>query len=288
MPGTPSFIIVATASGPEQLQAWLNTISGQPVLTEAVTLTDSSGNEKIGQQPSAASVPVVLPSDQQALPINLQQIGEMILRLGQNTKDQSVPVTVASDQGMIAVTVTDGLDTIGTAARPVRVDPTGTTTQPVSSLTNDGAGSPIGSETFFNLPIPGVNQIYLHVISPSSIGPGTAIPIQVDVVAGKSNDSTPQYQPIPEGPAGRSVIVEGTASGVALPVSGTIAVSSVNNTVTAPLNARLSDGVVGYDLAPLNNLLRAIVKQNYDARQVAAIQAGQFIPMPETLEFLGA
>jgi hypothetical protein len=46
MPGTPTFIIVASAAGAQQLQGWLNTIAGQSVITEAVTLTDSGGNEK--------------------------------------------------------------------------------------------------------------------------------------------------------------------------------------------------------------------------------------------------
>jgi hypothetical protein len=70
MPGTPDFIIVPTSAGNKNLQTWINTVSGTPVDTEAVTLTDSLGNEKVGQQASAASVPVVIASDQSAVPVS--------------------------------------------------------------------------------------------------------------------------------------------------------------------------------------------------------------------------
>jgi hypothetical protein len=45
--GTPTFIIVASAAGAQQLQGWLNSISGSSVITEAVTITDSTGTEKL-------------------------------------------------------------------------------------------------------------------------------------------------------------------------------------------------------------------------------------------------
>lgn len=59
----------------------------------------------------------------------------------------------------------------------------------------------------------------LTVKDASDVAPGTTAPPVVGVVAGKTNDATPQYQPIPEGAGGRSVIVEGVAGGVAQPVS---------------------------------------------------------------------
>jgi hypothetical protein len=46
MPGTPTFVIIASSAGPQQLQGWLNTVAGQSVITEAVTPTDSTGLEK--------------------------------------------------------------------------------------------------------------------------------------------------------------------------------------------------------------------------------------------------
>jgi hypothetical protein len=57
MLGTPTFIIVASPAGAQQLQAWLNTIGGASVLTEAVTLTDSTGTEKTAANPLAVSEP---------------------------------------------------------------------------------------------------------------------------------------------------------------------------------------------------------------------------------------
>jgi len=57
-------------------------------------------------------------------------------------------------------------------------------------------------------------------------------------VSGKSNDATAQYQPIPEGAGGRSVIVEGYGGGTAVPISGfcnrdteTSAASALNGTI---------------------------------------------------------
>ena len=50
-------------------------------------------------------------------------------------------------------------------------------------------------------------------------GGGTTAPSKVGIVGGKTNDGTPQYDAVPEGAGGRSVIVEGFAGGTAVPVS---------------------------------------------------------------------
>ena len=52
-----------------------------------------------------------------------------------------------------------------------------------------------------------------------TIASPTVAPTKDILVSGKSNDATAQYQPIPEGAGGRSVIVEGYAGGTAQPVS---------------------------------------------------------------------
>lgn len=70
MPGTPTFVIVATSAGDKNLQGWSNTIGGSLVITEAVTLVDSAGIEKIAQQLMAASIPVAIASDQSAVPVS--------------------------------------------------------------------------------------------------------------------------------------------------------------------------------------------------------------------------
>jgi hypothetical protein len=64
---------------------------------------------------------------------------------------------------------------------------------------------------------------------------GTTAPSKGLLVLGKTNDATPQYQPLPEGAGGRSVIIEGYSGGTAVPVSGTFwqATQPVSGTVTA-------------------------------------------------------
>lgn len=64
---------------------------------------------------------------------------------------------------------------------------------------------------------------------------GTTAPSKELLIAGKTNDGTPQYQPLPEGAGGRSVIVEGYSGGTAVPVSGTFwqTTQPVSGTVTA-------------------------------------------------------
>lgn len=55
---------------------------------------------------------------------------------------------------------------------------------------------------------------------PAYIAPGgTTAPAKAIIVEGKTNDGTAQYQPIPLGAGGRSTIVEGFATGTAIPVA---------------------------------------------------------------------
>ncbi|HEV3004236.1 MAG TPA: hypothetical protein VGX78_07225, partial [Pirellulales bacterium] len=85
---------------------------------------------------------------------------------------------------------------------------------------------------------------------------GTSAPAKGLLVIGKTNDGTPQYQPLPEGTGGRSVIVEGYAGGTAVPVSigstvtvagsGTFAVTQ-SGTWTIATNA---DAAIGAGSAP--------------------------------------
>ena len=53
------------------------------------------------------------------------------------------------------------------------------------------------------------------------VASGTTAPTMFQFIGGKTNDATAQYQPIPEGAGGRSIIVEGVSGGTAVPVSGT-------------------------------------------------------------------
>jgi hypothetical protein len=92
----------------------------------------------------------------------------------------------------------------------------------------DGSGNVISStgnaldvniKTGISNPLPISGTVVTN--ADTTIG-GTVAPSKEILVAGKTNDGTPQYQPIPEGAGGRSVIVEGVAGGTAVPVSGTV------------------------------------------------------------------
>ena len=65
-----------------------------------------------------------------------------------------------------------------------------------------------------------------YTVAPES----TVDPAQMVVIAGLTNDGTPAYEQFPLGPDGRTVIVEGYAGGVAIPVSGTFSLGA-NQTV---------------------------------------------------------
>ncbi len=182
------------------------------------TLTSLNGKfNSLGQKAMAASAPVVIASDQSAVPIsgtitaNIGTSGSLALdasitslsakfsSLGQNTMTASTPVVIASDQAAIPVTgtfssastgvnnsaiptsstqlgISDGtnlqaarafdLDTGagteydlgisfrlpgsggsvagGTSTNPIRIDPTGTTTQPVSGTVTSNIGTTNG------------------------------------------------------------------------------------------------------------------------------------------------
>jgi hypothetical protein len=60
---------------------------------------------------------------------------------------------------------------------------------------------------------------------------GTTTETNFLVVGGESNDATAQYQPIPLGTTGRSVIIEGVAGGTAVPISGSISFSAPQHVI---------------------------------------------------------
>lgn len=87
----------------------------------------------------------------------------------------------------------------------------------------------------------------------TSIG-GTTAPSKSLTVNGKTNDATPQYQPIPEGPSGRSVIIEGNASGVKVPVDGSgvtqpVSCSNCSGTVTVTGTVTVNAGTGNFNNA---------------------------------------
>ena len=113
MAGNPNYIEMPVDGAGKKVQTWDNTIGGNDVHTEAITITDSTGTEK------ATS----------GNPLRVDPTGTTV---------QPVSGTVTANQGTAAaaagswpVEVTDGTNVLGTSSHPLRVDPTGTTTQPV-------------------------------------------------------------------------------------------------------------------------------------------------------------
>lgn len=133
-------------------------------------LRDAAGNQLLGQELSADSLPVVIASDQSAIPVSISgtipvsgtvaatQSGTWTVNLASESieigsVDQGIPNTLTNGW---PVKLTDGTNVLGTSANPVRTDPTGTTTQPISgsvSISNFPATQPIsGSVSISNFP----------------------------------------------------------------------------------------------------------------------------------------
>lgn len=77
----------------------------------------------------------------------------------------------------------------------------------------------------------GTNSIGTVVTNADTTIGSTSAPAKEILVAGKTNDGTPQYQPIPEGVGGRSVIVEGIVGGTTIPIAQATA-ANLNATAT--------------------------------------------------------
>lgn len=91
--GTNAFINVNKATTPAAKVATYEYLDGggNAVQSEAVTLTDSNGNELLGQQPMVESVPVVIASDQSPVPVTSVPA---TLELGHETAVLGVAVEV--------------------------------------------------------------------------------------------------------------------------------------------------------------------------------------------------
>lgn len=87
-------------------------INGDTVQSEAVTLTDGSGNEVIGPKPAAESIPVVVAS----LPSDLQ--------LGRETPVTAVAVVVLAANGLRVTGIVQNTGNANIRVGPVGVTPT--------------------------------------------------------------------------------------------------------------------------------------------------------------------
>lgn len=173
------------------------------------------------------TLPVLV--DGQACPIQLDVNGQIKTSGGggatSNVNITGINGVAPSLTNALAVELSDGTNPLGTDANPIRNSPSSTAAvQPVSGTVT--VVQPTGTNLHT---VVDSGAITATTNADTTIG-GTVAPIKELLVAGKTNDGTPQYQPIPEGTGGRSVIVEGVAGGTAVPVSGSVTASG---TVTA-------------------------------------------------------
>lgn len=114
------YIQVPPDSTGKKVQTFENTIGGNVVEAEAVALVDTAGQSILGTAGSP-----------NADVLTVQGIvgGTVIPISGTVTSNQGSPNTVANAW---PVEITNGTNILGTPTNPVRVDPTGTTVQPVS------------------------------------------------------------------------------------------------------------------------------------------------------------
>src|SRR5579884_2249669 len=131
----------------------------------------------------------------------------------------------------------------------LKVDGSGVT-QPISGTITANAGTgtfTVGQATGSNLhTVVDSGAITATTNADTTIG-GTTAPSKGLLIIGKTNDGTPQYQALPEGAGGRSVIVEGYSGGTAVPVSGTFwqATQPVSGTVSITANSSVNVNQIG-------------------------------------------
>jgi hypothetical protein len=158
----------------------------------------------------------------------------------------NVSGTVTATQGTAAalaaawpVEITDGTNILGTSSHPVRTDPTGTTTQPVSGTVTANAGT--GNFT---------------------VAQATAANLNATIVGNTAAGS---------GASSGLVTIQGNAGGTPVPITGTISATnpSVSTTATAvPASATfvggevqsLQSGLTSGDLYPLSLTTGALLR----------------------------
>jgi hypothetical protein len=125
----------------------------QPVSATTLPLptgaaTDASITSRLGtlgQKTGAGSTPVVIASDQPALPVSVATLpavsGTVTANVG-TTGGIALDATLTG--GTQKAQISDGTNTLGVSAHPVRTDPTGTTTQPVSGTVTANVGTTNG------------------------------------------------------------------------------------------------------------------------------------------------
>ena len=188
---------------------------------------------------------------QEALPAGGNAIGSVTANAGTSLNTSALALESGGNLATLAGIVSSGKAAtkaasgdfadgsqvaIGTTTQTKATD--GSTTswsviQLLKGILNQLLGSVAVTGTFWQAtqPISGT----MGTNADTTIG-GTTAPSKELTIGGKTNDGTPQYQPLPEGAGGRSVIVEGYSSGTAVPISGTVTADREGRGLSSPGN----------------------------------------------------
>lgn len=254
--------------------------TGHLLIAGAVTIApDSSFNLDqvggasivLGQALAAASLPVVLTAVQLAT-LTPSSITNYSLETGGNlailagtVASSKVNVNIAS--GNISGFATSTNQTGGSQKTQI-VDGSGN----VISATTNALDINIKSGSIANTSFTTTNANQ----DTAYVAPGTTAPALGIGILGKSNDGTPQYRFIPEGAAGRSVIIEGIAGGTAVPISGSVTIGSNSSVNLAQVNAHtvVEAGINGIQAIGGNQVTNSNVSTNADPVLIAGSDYG--------------
>lgn len=230
----------------------LTTLQGNPPWTVDVIRVGGSA-VTLGQKLSASSIPVVLSSDQSAIPVTgtffqaTQPIsGTVTANAGTNLNTSSLALESGGNLDAIETdldTLVANSPALGQALAAGSV-PVVLTAAQITTLTPPPAITGFALESGGNLDAIETDMDTLVATVTASLDTTTA-PSQSVLISGESNDGTPQYNPIPLGAGGRTVIVEGFPGGTAVPISvGTVTVTgSVNATLQTQTDTVMVGGV---------------------------------------------
>lgn len=180
------------------------------------------------------------------------------------TANQGTPNTLANGW---PVEITDGTNILGTPTHPIRTDPTGTTTQPISgtvtanqggswtvAATQSGTWSTGRTWTLSS----GTDSVAATVSGTVGVTQSTSPWVVSGTVT--ANAGTGNFNVIGTGSAGTAatgvVTVQGIASGTAIPVSGSVSVSNfpVTTAVTQSTSPWVVSGTVTSNIGTTNGL----------------------------------
>jgi len=234
-----------------------------------VNIHDSSGNNIInGQKTMANSVPVVIASDQTAIPVsftpastqdvNLTKVGGSAVALGQTTLANSIPVAIASNQSALSVlatqlgawsvgrtwTLSSGTDSVDVSGSTITVSGTVAATQSGTWNINNISGTislPTGAATEATL-------VKLPLAQGSTTSGQSGVLVQGAVTTAAPSYSTGQTSPLSLTTSG---LLRVDGSGSTQPISGTVTANqggapwSVNQTQWNGVSVLTGNGVTG-------------------------------------------